>query len=140
MKSKTKNYIFIFLLIITFSVMSLTGTTRKISFYGSSTQMTFTGPDNKSTTIDFSDIISLEFLSDPDYGTAINGGTLHKCMYGIWDSPSFGTYHAYIDPQYHCCVLIQTNSEVIAFNYESDETTKAFFENYSAYLFGNVTE
>lgn len=133
MSARTRNFVFIVGILTVASILYMTGFTTRIGFQGIDGGMRLSGPNQSGITIYFDDITSMSYSSEPDYGEAIDGGVKSNCMYGTWKNDEYGTYLAYTSTRIPGCVWITTKDAVIAFNYESKDTTEAFYDAYSKY-------
>jgi hypothetical protein len=80
-------------------------------------------------TIRYTDITGLQYIADPDFGTAEAGTTVDDhLLIGLWKSSSLGEYIAAADDRINACILIETADGRYVINRENQETTNALFE------------
>ena len=76
--------------------------------------------------------LSVPLVESPDYGSCISGSTENGCRYGTWESDSYGKYLLCINQDFSTAILIQTDTQVLLFNFESPDTTRQLYESISA--------
>lgn len=89
--------------------------------------LTFSGAAGTKT-VAYADLTSIDYVTDPDWGTASGGGSTGFSHYGQWTSTSLGTYTAYVDTRVKACILFKTAKETFAVNVEGADTTHAFYQ------------
>lgn len=87
--------------------------------------MTIADEKGKGEEVYYVDILSVQYVETPDFGTPAGGSILDdELRLGIWTSEAFGTYVNCTDVNLESCVLIQTETGTYAISYESEETTQ----------------
>ena len=142
--------------VVIFLIVRYSGFFTSVSFSTNDDGMTFTGPLGESVTVSYADVISIEYIESPDYGTTVtvppaddnsgttissnavsgvmSGTTKHSCRCGTWKSDTFGEYAAFTLTKIKSCALIKTKDQgSIVFNTESDTVTKNWAEAYNDY-------
>lgn len=89
-------------------------------------------PGDEALSIFYSQIVRISLVESPDYGSCISGSTENGCRYGTWESDSYGKYLLCINQDFSTAILIQTDTQVLLFNFESPDTTRQLYESISA--------
>lgn len=132
-----RNLVFIIFLFVIFTFLAYRGTSSPTVQFGSTeTTLTLTGPKETSIQLDYADIISAKLVSDPDYGTAADGGTSGKIQYGIWENETWGSYHSFVSSKIPCCIVLYTEDDTTVFNLENQDTTERLYT--SLLEFGSI--
>lgn len=97
---------------------------KSFSYQFTDSSMTITDPDETEYYISYDSILSMELLECPDWGSCISGGSNNSYCWGVWENSEWGQYIlcAYTEPT--VCILIRTDSQTVALNYETDEVTQ----------------
>ena len=97
--------------------------------------VTLTGPENSSFSVPYSEIASMELREGFDPGVAVDGGLKNRIRYGLWHNEEFQDYQLFASNKIDVVIILHTTQgEVLVFNYESADTTRSFFDTYSAFL------
>jgi len=86
-------------------------------------------PDSTPLTLKYADIIELQWLPDPDYGSCLSGGSENGRRYGTWESNTYGTYILSTNLDLSQAVLVRTAETTLLFNFETADTTKQIYES-----------
>lgn len=125
MSANKRNIIFTFMVIILATAFFMLRGTGGVTVDSTDGGLTFTGSAG-STMLAYADITDIQYFPAPDYGTGeISRGFCH----GVWESPELGIYTAYLDQDISGCILFISDKETVAFNYESEATTRGFYES-----------
>lgn len=90
--------------------------------------ISFQGPKDTSCEFQLSDVKELTYIEDPEYGEAVDGGTLFGSnLYGTWHSSSLDNYQAFVTTKVPSCILISDGTNTIVFNYSNKDTTKSLY-------------
>ena len=73
--------------------------------------------------IAYDDLHGLRFDRIMDFGTEVSGLNTRKEKSGIWKNEEFGEYFCCADGTLDFGLIVITGSQVIVFNYESEEET-----------------
>ena len=133
MSPKVRNVLFIFLVFAVFTALYTTGIVSGVSVDTSPEGFTLYGPNKTTAFFAFSDVREMRYVEDPDYGAAVNGGTKSRCLYGTWENEDWGRYQAFVQTKIPACIVVFTDDQVIVFNYESKDVTRAVQEEFSDY-------
>ena len=77
----------------------------------------------------------MELRESFDPGTALDGGVKNRICYGLWHNEEFGDYHLFVSEKIDMVIVLQTaRGEVLVFNYESEETTRRYFDSFTVFL------
>lgn len=136
MSSKMKNLIVIVIVVAGFTILYWTGQIGSVSLDRTDGGLVISGPDGTTASIDFQDVVAIEYVAQPDYGSAIDGGERTGILFGGWQSDAFGPYSAFVSTRIEGCILFRTGSGTVAFNYESGDTTRQFYESVLQYWEG----
>ena len=92
--------------------------------------ITLSGPGEFTVSVEFADVASIEFREEFDRGNCIDGGSEKSYSYGTWENEEFGTYTLHVLTKVEACIVMtETDGDIVVFNIESADTTKAFTEN-----------
>ena len=131
------NLVIVVGLIAIVTIRSVTGDGPGTDFVLSADGLTISGPDNFSASIEFKDVVSIEFREEFDRGRCITGGNEGKITYGIWENDEFGEYSLYVLTKVDACMILEgSGGDIIVFNIENAKNTQAFTENLIEYLQG----
>ena len=87
--------------------------------------VTIVDETGRSETVHYADILSAEYMEEPDFGTPVDGSILNEELrLGVWNSEDLGTYRNCTEVELKSCVFIRTENGAYAISYESDETTR----------------
>lgn len=129
-----KNGIYALIIFVVFTVIYMFFRPVGIKFSSSDEGLNLQGVRDTSVTIPFTDITSVEYVEEPDYGAPKDGGTEGKYMYGTWESSALGTYEAYVATDIKGCVCIRTEAMNYCFNIERSDTTEEFARSFGQYI------
>ena len=104
---------------------------KDFAFQFQDDSMTITGPDKSICTVSYSGIQSIEVVESPDWGTCVDGNSSGSYRWGIWKNDVWGQYTMYTSTTADICILIRTDTQIIALSYESDEVTTGLMESLS---------
>lgn len=93
-------------------------------------------PKKSAQEVGYGEIRSMTLQEAPEYGTAIDGGTAGKCNYGMWQNEQWGSYYCYALTNVKDCIVLETENKVVVFNFENEDSTKAFYEAFAEKLKG----
>ena len=96
------------------------------------TQLGVIGLDGAVHTLIYEETESVELREDLktfDRGERLSGRETRSVCSGTYRNGEYGTYELYAMKQMNCLIVARTQSGVMAFNYESDEATRALYEN-----------
>lgn len=97
--------------------------------------VTLSGPDSSVCSVPYSNIVSMELHENFDPGAAVDGGIKNHIRYGLWNNDKFGNYNLFVSEKINPVIILQTDSgEVLVFNYESEKTTRSFYESFTGFL------
>lgn len=85
-------------------------------------------PKKSEHEVRYEQILSVTLQDAPSYGQAVDGGIAGKCNYGIWQNEQWGTYYCYALTNVKDCIVLETDEGIVAFNFENEDATKAFYE------------
>ncbi|MCC8102960.1 MAG: PH domain-containing protein [Clostridiales bacterium] len=125
------------ILIIVLVVIAYTFYTRDqtgMDFSMSEEAFTITMPDSTEVSLSFSDVTSMELVSDVDYGSCVSGQSSDSCYYGTWENETWGSYALCVAPSIGSCILVETEEQILVFNFESASTTSALYESLLDYV------
>lgn len=136
-KDKIRNILFLFIVLaaatIYYYFYSQTGSS--MNFSQESSTLTFSGPKNTSCSFSFDEITSIELAEEPDYGSAVDGGsTTGKNNYGTWESDSLGMYQSFVTTRIKPYIIIRSAEKTAIFNYDNSETTVSLYEQLTEYI------
>lgn len=133
-KAKYTNLLIILAIMIVISVLSLIHSENTVVFDWSETQVQITDPDGISYTIVYSDVVSLELMERPNYGTCITGKETSSWLYGNWENDVWGSYTLCASTGSNLCIVACTADEIFVLSYESDNITSALYESLAEFV------
>ena len=136
-KERLRNQIFLYIIIAGAAIGYLfySQPSSTIHFSEDTATVSFTGPKNTFASFLLTDITVLSYIEEPDYGTAISGGTLYGGnLYGDWRSDSLGTFQAFATTKIPSCILISDGRQTIVFNHSNTYTTHSLFQQLEEYI------
>ena len=121
-------------LILAFAFYGVFGrNTLQLSLEGST--VTLSGPEGSSFSVPQSEIASMELRESFEFGTATDGGVKNHIRYGLWTNAEFGEYRLFTSEKIAPVIVLTTREgETLVFNYESENTTRNYFESFTDYL------
>lgn len=91
--------------------------------------LSFETDSGYASQIKWDEIQSLELRENLSYGTLVEGVDGNKEKSGIWNSEEFGEYELFSNAKLQRCIICKRESgQVIAFNFESEESTKSLYD------------
>lgn len=121
-RAKYLNLLIFAAILIVMSVLSSLFS-KNFEFQFTDESMTITDPDKSTCTVLYDDILSMEIVESPDWGTCVDGDSSRSCRWGIWENAAWGRYTMFTSTTADVCILIRTDTQVIALSYESDDVT-----------------
>ena len=91
--------------------------------------MTITGPDGApfAVTVSYEDILSVSQTDSLEIGTRLEGLSTDSCRFGTWENESYGSYTLCAVPSISNYIVLETREGMVAFNYESADTTSRLY-------------
>lgn len=88
-------------------------------------EMTITGPDGAPfvVTIPYQDIQSVSESGTLELGIQLEGLDTGRCRFGTWRNDAYGDYTLCASPRISSYIVLETADGVVAFNYESADST-----------------
>lgn len=74
--------------------------------------------------IPYGEILTAEYVENPDFGEPKGGSQTDKVRLGKWESSQFGLYTNCTEIALSSCVLLETTQGTCAISLESDDTTQ----------------
>ena len=91
--------------------------------------ITVGGPQDITYSVCYEDIDAVELLHDFDPGECLEGGTKFGYSYGTWKSEAYGEYTFIAKSKAKVYIALNdTDSRVLVFDYEGDETTENLYQ------------
>ena len=95
------------------------------------THFSLSFPDGSRYSVAYNEIVSLELLDAPDYGSAIDSRNEKGCTFGLWESTSLGLYTRCTLNKIPSAILLRdTDGSALVFNYQSDSNTRTVFQGF----------
>lgn len=137
MSSRSKNFIWILVVLVAFTGITLVrgGFENNINFGEDS--LTLFGPEKYSYTVVYDDItaITLVDLTDLGTGTSVSGDENRNCKWGVYKNDLWNEYTLCISKKIENAIqLTLHNGDVVVFNLESAETTAAILDMFEELL------
>lgn len=129
MSDRLKNFVWIIVVIVAFTVFSLLrGGTSTYFDFGEET-LSITAPENYTYEVEYDEIVHLELVNEFEPGTLISGGETRKYQWGTWKNDTWGEYTLCASKQIdNALILSLSNGETLVLNYESEQTTDTLLE------------
>ena len=91
--------------------------------------LSFETDSGYASQLKWDEIQSLELRESLSYGTLVEGADDGREKSGIWNSEEFGEYELFSNAKLNRCIVCRReNGQVIAFNFESEESTKSLYD------------
>lgn len=91
--------------------------------------LSFETDSGYASQLKWDEIQSLELKENISYGTLVDGVDSSKEKSGTWSSEEFGEYELFSNAKLQRCIVCRRESgQVIAFNFESEESTKSLYD------------
>ena len=135
MSERLKNFVWIIVVIVAFSIFSLLrgGTSIYLNFDEDS--LFITAPENYTHKVAYDEIIHFELIDKFDPGTLISGGENRKYQWGTWKNDTWGEYALCASKQIdNALILSLSNGELLVLNYESKQFTAALPEFFNSMI------
>ena len=97
-------------------------------------ELLLTMHDGSTAVVEYDDMLSVELLSTPDYGSVTEGKETRTGKSGTWEHPRWGSYTLCVIPGNSKAILVKMDSTTAVFCCTTDEKTQTLFESYSTYL------
>ncbi|MCI1722472.1 MAG: hypothetical protein LKM35_04605 [Lachnospiraceae bacterium] len=134
MKKQTLfSFIFLAAAIVIVTILLTTRTVTPLDFEVKENGFALTGPEKTSCEINYSDITSLDYSNQADFGSPTDGGTSLNCRYGTWENAAWGNYRNYTSTKINSCIICRTEDMTVVFNYENDDTTESIYKEIQKY-------
>lgn len=125
MSANKKNIVFIFIVILAFTVFFVIRGTGGVTIDSTDEGLTF-ATSAGSVFMAYEDMTDIQFFEAPDYGS---GESSRGYRTGVWESPELGRYTAFLNENIKGCILFAGREASVAFNYESDAVTREFYKS-----------
>ena len=91
--------------------------------------MTITGPSGAPfvVTVDYQDILSVSEADTLDPGVRLEGLDTERCRFGSWQNDAYGNYTLCVSPAFPNHIVLETVNGIVAFNYESADSTQHLY-------------
>ncbi len=80
-------------------------------------------------TVYFDTVLSVELRDDVSYGARVGGLGNSKVLTGNFKNDEFGKYRLAIYKSTDLCIVIETLNKTVVFNLDSDESTRAMYDD-----------
>ena len=135
MSSKTKNYLFLVLVLVGATLFFLLQGGNGITPDFQEDSLTVQGPEQFSFTIFYDEIDNVELVELDDPGILHSGGENRSYYWGQWETESWGVYTLCAAKKASAAILITTvDDQRLVFNYQNDDTTRELFSMFSQLL------
>lgn len=91
-------------------------------------ELMLTMHDGSTAVVEYDDILSVELLNSPDYGSAAEGKETRTGKSGTWEHPQWGSYTLCVYGSCNLAVRIETNGAVYVANLPSGEETRQMYQ------------
>ena len=130
-KEKRAKYLNLLIFAAILIVMSVLSTlfSKGFEFHFEADSMSITDSEDNTCTVLYGDITSMEIVESPDWGTCVDGDSSRSYRWGTWENDAWGRYTMYTSTAADICILIRTDTQVIALSYESDDVTTGLMDS-----------
>lgn len=90
--------------------------------------LTLTAHDGSVTKVDYSTVTEVQWLEEPEYGTAVAGTDQKNGKSGTWEHPQWGIYTLCVYDSCTGAVKIQTDAGCYVVNLASAEETAQLYQ------------
>ena len=105
------------------------GSERVVGVTVESDGLSFETDSGYASQLKWDEIQSLELRESLSYGTLVEGVDGSREKSGIWNSEEFGEYELFSNAKLNRCIVCRRETgQVIAFNFESEESTKSLYD------------
>lgn len=131
---KYTNMLIILAIMIVISMVSFAQGENAVGFDWTESSVQVTDPSGRSYTIAYADIIGLELIEHPNFGTCLNGGHTSSWLYGEWENETWGRYTLCASTNPSLCIVMYTAEKTYVLSYESDKITSALYGSIVQFL------
>ena len=97
--------------------------------------VTVTGPEESSFSVPYREIASMELREDFDCGVPVDGDLKNHIRYGLWHNEELQNYQLFASDKIGVVILLRTTGgDVLVFNYESEDTTRSYYDSFTDFL------
>ncbi len=123
--AQRRNIIIIAIIFVGVTALSLFRNTNPMELDFGDDHMTITGPESApfTVTVQYQDILSVSEADIPDPGICLEGLDTQRCRFGFWQNDTYGEYTLCDSPAFQDHIVLETADGIVAFNYESDDST-----------------
>lgn len=105
------------------------GSEKAVGVNVESDGLSFETDSGYASQLKWDDIQSLELRESLSCGTLVEGVNSRKEKSGVWSSEEFGEYELFSNAKLSSCIVCQRKTgQVIAFNFESEESTRSLYD------------
>jgi len=105
--------------VVAFGMLGRSG----VSVAPGAAELLLTMHDGSTTVVEYDDMLSVELLDNPDYGTAAEGKETRTGKSGTWEHPRWGSYTLCVYDSCSQAVRIETDGHSYVVNLPSGEET-----------------
>lgn len=84
--------------------------------------------------VEYKKIKKITIAQQFNRGECISGMKKNGISAGTWRNEQYGEYTLYTHDKIPCVIILETDEGVVVFNYESEDTTKKFYDTLKNYL------
>lgn len=84
--------------------------------------------DTVDVSLPFAGIRSVSLIESLERGEMVDGTSTRRIARGIWKNEAYGEYTLCVNEKIGCCLVVQTGSRTLVYNYESAETTRGIYD------------
>lgn len=135
MSSTAKNYIWIVIVLVAFTLFSFLRGGSGISPDFQEDSLTIHGPNKFSITVQYDQIAHMELVELSDPGNMLSGGENRSCRWGTWERDDWGSYFLCALKKVDTAISITTlEGERVVFNYQDRDTTESILDMFHELL------
>lgn len=121
--------IYIIMGIAVFAVLSIfMKPIRTTSCAAEEGSLSVTGRSGYALSIRYDEITDIEYRAEMDYGTLVDGVDDGKEKSGLWENDELGQYRLCVNTKVTPCIVLRTDGEIMAINFESEASTLALYD------------
>ena len=140
MSERLKNFLWLVLILVVFGVVTFFRGSSSMYLDFDNDAITVSAPEGFVYGIPLENISDIELIEEFDAGTMITGNQNRKFIWGTWENDALGQYTLCVSKKIDNVILAkEANGNVLAFNYESNETTASLAEMIPALIESTLT-
>lgn len=135
MSARAKNILFLVVVLVIFTIYSLSGGARTVYTEFGADALTLTAPEEFSYTLAYDQVSSLALVELADEGSVVSGGENRFCSWGVRENDAWGRYTLCVVKKADSAILVTTTEgDRLVFSCENDATTESLLPAFQELL------